>query len=199
VQRKPGLFFVAVVFLGTGLYMGCHTGPAFYDDSSYRAIEREADRNSAELAITGADIAVRAERIDNHAERVKSELDSLGAVIGGSGLTDPEKGALLRQVAVAQNENAALQGEVGTLREDAGRLNAQLAEEREIRAALSDEHDRREAAVAEVKEDLAVAKEKLAKVSGQRNLAMAIAAALALAVIGYIVIRVLRFFRVIPV
>jgi chromosome segregation ATPase len=193
------LFFVAVVFFGVGLFMGCHTGPSYREDSGYRAIEREADRNSADLAITGANIAAGVERINDQAERVESELDSLEAAIGGSSLADPEKCSLLRQVAVVQEEAAALRYEVGTLREDARRHTVQLEEQRSISAALSEEHDKREAARAEVKEDLAVTREKLAKVSGQRNLAIAIAAALALAVIGYIVIRVLRFLRIIPV
>jgi regulator of replication initiation timing len=199
VQGKSRLFFIALAWLACCLYMGCHSGPSFTDDAAYRAIEREADRNSAELAITGADIAAGVERVDSRAERVASELDSLGAAIGGSGLDDAEKSALLRQVAAAQEEAATLRCEAGRLREDTGHLNEQLAEQREIRAALSEEHDKREAVAAVVKEDLTVAKEKLAKVSGQWNLAVAIAAALALAIIGYIVIRVLRFLRVIPV
>jgi chromosome segregation ATPase len=199
VQGKQNLFNYFFVFFVALFFLGCRSGPSISDDSAYRAIERDADRNSADLAITGANIAARAERIDTQAERVAAELDSLGAAISGSTLGDPEKGALLGRVAAAQDEAAALHGEAGRLREDAGRLSAQLAEQRNINAALSEEHDRREAASAEVKEDLAVTKEKLAKVSGQRNLAVAIATALALAIIGYIVIRVLRFLRVIPV
>jgi chromosome segregation ATPase len=198
VQRKSGLFFLVVVFLSAGLYLGCHSGPSYHDDSGYRAIEREADRNNVELTVTGVDIAADVERLDSHAERVKSELDGLGVVILDSNLEDAEKSALFHQVAVAQREAEALRDEVGILREDAGRLNAQLAEQREISAALSDKHDKREAAGAEVKAELAVTKEKLVKVSGQRNLAVAVAIALALAIIGFIVIRVLRFLRIIP-
>jgi chromosome segregation ATPase len=179
--------------------MGCHSGPVFTDDAAYRAIEREADRNDAELAVTGADIAAGVERVDGRAERIQTGLENLEAAIGGSTLGDAEKSTLLGQVAIAREEAATMRGEIGVLREDAGRLNTRLAEQRDINAALSEEHGRREAAAAAVKEDLTVAKEKLAKVSGQRNLAVAIAAALALAIIGYIVIRVLRFLRVIPV
>jgi hypothetical protein len=148
VQRKSGLFFVAVVFLGAGLYMGCHSGPSYREDSGCRAIEREADRNSADLVITGANIAAGVERIDSRAERVKSGPDGIGAAILDSGLGDVEKSAPLCQVAVAQEEAAAMRCEAGRLSEDTGRLNEQLAEEREIRAALSEEHDRREAASA---------------------------------------------------
>jgi chromosome segregation ATPase len=198
-QGKQNLLSCLAIWLACGLFTGCHSGPAFTDDTSYRVIEREADRNSAELAITGAAIAADAERIEGHAARVASELDGLEAAIDGSSLGDTEKGPLLLRAATAQAEAVALAGEVVALRKDAALLNEQLAEEREIRAALSREHDRREAAAAEVKEDLAVAKEKLAKVSGQRNLAVVIAAVLALAIIGHIVIRVLRFFRVIPI
>jgi uncharacterized protein HemX len=78
-------------------------------------------------------------------------------------------------------------------------LNVQLARQREINAALSGEHDKREAAGAEVKEELTETKEKLAKAGGQRNLFLAIMIALALAIVGFIVIRVLRFLRIIPV
>jgi hypothetical protein len=179
--------------------VGCAAGPSYRGDESYRAIERKADRNSAELAVTGAAIAAGAERIEGHAERVVSELDGLEAAIGGSSLGDAEKGPLLLRADAAQAEAAALAVEAAALRKNAALLNGQLAEERKIRAALSQEHDRREAATAEAKENLAVAKEKLAKVSGQRNLAVLIAAALALAIIGHIVIRALRFLRIIPV
>jgi chromosome segregation ATPase len=199
-HEKPEKAFPCLAcLLACGLLMGCHSGPSFTDDGAYRAIERDAQRAEAGLAVTGADIAAGAERADSRAERVKSELDSLGAAISGSGLGDAEKGALSRQVAAAQEEAAALRYETGRLREGAARLNEQLAEEREIRAALSEEHGRREAAGAEVKEDLAATKGRLAKASGQRNLAVAIAAALALAIIGYIAFRVSRTFRVAPV
>jgi chromosome segregation ATPase len=193
------LFFAAVIIFNFGLYMGCHSGPSFHDDTAYRAIEREADRNSVELAITGADIAAEVERIDRQADRITGELAGIGTAIGNSGLADTEKGDLLRRVSAAQNEAGILRGQVETLQGDVDRLNLQLVRQRDIEAALSEEHGRREVAGAEVKEDLAATKEKLAKVSGQRNLAVAIAAALALAIIGVVVIRVLRFFRIIPV
>jgi hypothetical protein len=199
VQGKPRLFFIALAGLACGLYSGCHSGPIFTDDAAYRSIERDADRNSAELAVTGADIAAGVERIEGRAERVKSELDSLGAAIGGSGLTDPEKGALLRQVAIAQEENAALRGEVGRLREDTVRLNARLTEQREISAVLSGEHDRLEAVAAAVQIELGNTKEELAKVKGQRNLYLAILIAVCVGVLGYIAFRALQFLRIIPV
>jgi hypothetical protein len=199
VQRKPGLFFVASVFLGAGLSIGCHSGPSHREDSEYRAIEREADRNSADLAITGADIAVGAERIDGRAERVKSELNSLETAVGESTLPEREKSTLLLHTSTAREEAEALIHEVSLLWENARRLNDQLAEQRDINDALSAEHDKREAAVAAVNAELAVAREKLAKVSGKRNLAVVIAAVLALAIAGYIVIRALRFLRIIPV
>jgi hypothetical protein len=189
VQGKSRLFFIALTGLACGLYLGCHSGPVFTDDAAYRAIERDADRNSAELAVTGADIAAGVERIEGRAERVKSELDSLGVAIGGSGLTDPEKGALLRQVAAAQKETAALRCEVSSLREDAGHLNSQLAEEREIAAALSAEHDKREAAWAAVKAELEGTKEKLAKTKGQRNLCLAVLIAICAGALGCIAVR----------
>jgi hypothetical protein len=192
VQRKPGLFFVTVIFLSSAFYLGCHTGPSYREDSEYRAIERKADRNSIDLALTGSDIAAGVERIDGQTARVKSELDGIGAAILDSSLGDMEKGALLRQVAAAQKETAALRCEVTTLRKDAGRLNDQLVEQREINAALSAEHDRREAASAEVKAELA-------KVKGQRNLYLVILIAVCLGILGCIAFRVLRFLRIIPI
>ena len=199
MQRKPGLFFIALTWLACGLYLGCHSGPVFTDDATYRAIEREADRNSAELAVTGAGIAAGIEQVDAHAEQVQTSLENLTTMIDNSGLEDAEKSALLRQAAVAQGETAALRGEVGILREDAGRLNAQLAEQREISVALSVEHDKREAAAATVQTELEGTKEKLAKVKGRRNLYLAILIAVGIAVLGYAAFRVLRFLRVIPV
>jgi chromosome segregation ATPase len=198
-QGKQNLLPFLACWLVCGLFAGCHSGPVFTDDAAYRVIEREANRNSADLAVTGSAIAADAERIEGHAARVVSELDSLEAAIDGSSLGDAEKGPLLLRTATAQAEAAAVADDAAALRKEAALLNGQLAEEREINAALSADHDRRETAAAEVKEDLAVAKEKLAKVSGQRNLAVVIAAALALAIIGHIVIRVLRFLRIIPV
>jgi chromosome segregation ATPase len=199
VQGKPCLFFVAFAWLTCSLSLGCHSGPAFTDDTAYRTIERDAQRVETELAITGTDIAAGVERIDSRAERVKSELDSLGAAIGGSDLGDAEKSALLRQVAVAQEETAALRGEADTLRTDTMRLNEQLVEQRQINAALSAEHNRREAAAAAVRIELADTKEELAGAKGQRNLYLAILIAICIGVLAYIAFRVLRLFRVIPV
>ena len=199
MRSKQKIFFIPVAYLVALFCVGCHTGPSFRDDSAYRAIEREADRNSAELAVTGAGIAAGVERVDSHAERVESELDSLGVAIGGSSLGDVEKSALLRRVAVAQEEAAALRGEVGILREDTGRLNAQLAEQREISAALSAEHDKREAAASAVRIELEATKEELAEVKGRRNLYLVILIAVCTGILGYAAFRVLRFLRVIQV
>jgi hypothetical protein len=149
VQRKLDLLFVAVIFLAALLSLGCRGGPSFADDRTYRAIEREADRNSAGLAVTAADITAGVERIDDRAERVQLELDNLETAVRDSALADTEKESLLPRIAAAQKENAALRGEVDRLRGDSVRLTALLEEEREIRAALSEEHGRREAAAAE--------------------------------------------------
>jgi chromosome segregation ATPase len=199
VHRKP-VFFLAVVFLGIALATGCHSGPSYQTsgDADYRALEREGDRNSTGLAVTGAHIAADVERIDERAVRIRIELDSLETVIESMDLAASEKDALLSQVAVVRIEDTALAGEITGLRNDTERLNEQLKEQREINAALSAEHDRREAAGGEIKEELAATREKLAKVSGRRNLYLAIMIALALAIIGYIVIRVLRFLKIIP-
>jgi chromosome segregation ATPase len=199
VQRKSGLFFVIVIFLSAGFYLRCHTGPPYQEDSDYRAIERDADRNRINLALTGTDLADGVERIDRQTARIKSELEGLGVAIDGSGLEDSEKETLLTHVAVVQKETAALRCEVITLRKAAERLNNQLAEQREISATLSVEYDRREAAGTEVKVELEGTKEELAKVRGQRNLYLAIFIAVCLGILGYIAFRVLRFLRIIPV
>ncbi|MDR1410641.1 MAG: hypothetical protein LBI91_00380, partial [Spirochaetaceae bacterium] len=81
----------------------------------------------------------------------------------------------------------------------AGLLNARLERQREIGAALSEEHDRREAEAAALGAELAATREKLAKTAGQRNLFLVILIALGLAAAGYAVFRALRFLRVIPV
>jgi regulator of replication initiation timing len=198
VRRKPVLFFLAVVFLGSGI-LGCHSGPVYVNDSTYRTVEREAHRGETELSITGTTLVADVEKIDSQTGRVIEELSGVETAIIGSSLEDAEKSALLHQVSVAQAEASILTEQISNTRADVDRLNTQLARQWEINAALSVEHDTREAAGAEVKEELAVTKEKLVKVSGQRNLAVAIAVALALAIIGFIVIRVLRFLRIIPV
>ena len=201
-RRKPGLCFAAVVFLGLDLFlsMGCRSEPPYQaaGDTDYRAIEREAERNSSGLALTGAHIAADAGRIDERAARMRTELDSLEAVIESTDLAAPEKDVLLHRVAVIRTEDQALAEDITGLRKNTEQLNGQLKEQREINAALSIEHDKREAAGTEVKEELTVTREKLAKVSGQRNLALAIAIALALTILGAVAIRVLRVLRIIP-
>jgi hypothetical protein len=149
--------------------------------------------------VTGAEIAAGVGRIGRQADRTAEELSGLEGMIRGSSLGEADKSALLRHVSAAQAEAGVLAGEVARTGTDVERLNAQLARQREISAALSEEHDRREADGAAVKEELAVTKEKLAKTAGQRDLAIAVAAALALGVIGYAAIRVLRFLKIIPV
>jgi chromosome segregation ATPase len=178
---------------------GCQSKPIIIDDSPYRSIEREAKRTETELAITGADIADGIERIDHHAAQISADLDSLGAAISGSGLDDAEKEIILHQVAIVQQEAETLRDQVGVLRKDAGRLNDQLAEQRELNAALSTEHDRREAAGAAVKVELESTKEELAKVKGKRNLYLALLIAVCLGILGYIAFRILRVLRIIPV
>ncbi|MDR0586031.1 MAG: hypothetical protein LBG26_02205 [Treponema sp.] len=179
--------------------VGCHTGPSFHDDSEYRSVERDAKQAGTEIAITGTAIAADVDLVDEQAGRIVKELAGVETAISGSGLGEVEKSALLRQVSVAQAEAGVLAEQAAVTRVDVERLNVQLARQREINAALSGEHDKREAAGAEVKEELTETKEKLAKAGGQRNLFLAIMIALALAIVGFIVIRVLRFLRIIPV
>jgi hypothetical protein len=133
VQGKSHLYFIALAWLACGLYMGCHSGPSFTDDTAYRAIEREADRNSTELALTGADIAAHVERIDDRAARVQSELINLKTGIGESTLPGDEKSALLLHTSRAREESGALIQEVSQLRENTRRLNDQLVEQRKKR------------------------------------------------------------------
>ena len=197
MQRKPRLFFVGLIWFACGLYLGCHSGPVFTDGTAYRAIEREADRNSAELAVTGAGIAAGVERIDGYAERGVSELDNLGTAIDGSSLA--EKNALLRQVATARECMVAMSGEIGILRKDTGRLNAQLAEQRDINVALLAEQDRLEAAAAAVQIELGDMKEELAKVKGQRSTFSSILITAGVAVVLFIVFKVLRAIKIIPI
>jgi chromosome segregation ATPase len=185
--------------LAAVLCLGCHSGPVFTDGSAYRAIEREAEQNNASLAVTGANIAAVVDRIDSRAERVELELDNLEASIRDSGLTDTEKGTLLDLVAVVQEENTALRNEAAILREDAGRLNALLAEHREISAALSEEHDRMEAAALAVQIELGDTKEDLAKAKGQRNALQAILITAGIVIVLLIIFKALRTIKIIPI
>ncbi|MHB9292512.1 hypothetical protein Holit_01610 [Hollandina sp. SP2] len=113
-------------------------------------------------------------------------------------MEDSEKEALLHQVTEVQEAAVALSLEANILRKDAGRLNDQLAEQRELNAALSVEHDKREVAGAAVEEELEGMKEELAKVKGQRNLCLVILIAIFIGALGYIGFRVLRLLRIIP-
>jgi regulator of replication initiation timing len=98
---------------------------------------------------------------------------------------------MLHQVAIVQREAETLRDQVGVLRKDAGRLNDHLVEQRELNAALSVEHDRREATGAAVKAELEDTKEELAKVKGQRNRYLALLIVVCLGILGYIAFRVL--------
>jgi hypothetical protein len=201
VQGKPGLFFAVIVFLSFGLFMGCRSGPSYQasGDAAYRAIERDADRNSADLAATGAAIAAGAGAMEERAGRVAGGLSDVEGMIRASSLGEAEKGALLRHVAAAQAEGGALAAQAAGVKADAGLLASQLEQQREIAAALSAEHDRREAEAAALGEELADTREKLAKAAGRRDLYLVILIALGLAAAGYAVFRVLRLLRVIPV
>ena len=179
--------------------MGCRSGPVRLDDAAYRAIEREADRNASALAVTGAGIAAGVERIDGLAARVQSELDGLETAVGASTLPEEEKSALLLHASIAREEAGEMLHEVSVLRKDTGRLTERLAEQREIGAALSEEHDKREAAAGAVRLKLDAAKEELAKVKGRCVLYLAILIAVCIGVLGYIAFRALRFLRIIPV
>lgn len=199
MQGKSRLFSYLVFGLIVGLFMGCSTGPSFQDDSAYRATEREIQRTGAELAITGADISAGVDQIDQQASRVTEGLASIEAGITASSMGVDEKGIVLRQVAVTQGDAGILSEQVKTLHGDVDRLNAQLAHQRELGAALSEEHYKREAEGAKVKSELEEAHVKLAKTTGQRNLYLAIMIALAVGILAFIAIKVLRFLRVIPV
>jgi outer membrane PBP1 activator LpoA protein len=179
--------------------MGCHSGPVRFDDAAYRSVEREVDRNLSALAVTSVDIAAHAERIDDRAARVQSDLNNLETGIGESTLPGDEKSALLLHASRAREESGALIQEVSLLRENTLRLNDQLTEQREINAALSVEHDNRESAGAAVQMEAEKPKEKLTKVKRQRNICAVMLISGSIAVIGYIAFRVLRFLQIIPV
>lgn len=172
---------------------GCSSGPSFHNDSSYRSIERERQQGETELAVIGSSIAAEVDQIDHQAGRIVEKLSGVEAEITGSSLEDVEKIPLLRQVAEVQKESLILGEQVNNLRTDTELLNIQLAHQREINTALSAEHDRREAASAEVKEELSTTRENLKKVSSQRNIASVLAIVLAMVIIGAIVIRMFRF------
>jgi hypothetical protein len=165
--------------------MGCHSGPVRLDDAAYRVVEREADRNLSTLAVTGADLAARVDRIDDRAARVQSDLDNLETGIGESTLPGEKKSALLLHASRVREESGALIQEVSLLRENTLSLNDQLAEQREINAALSVEHDNREAAGAAVKAELG-------KVKGQRNLCAALLSSIAVIILCYTGFKIYR-------
>jgi hypothetical protein len=197
VQRKSALFFV-ITFLGLLLIMGCRSGPVYTADAEYRDIERESQQAGTALAITGAEIALGVDQIDQRAARVAEGLAGIEAAISGSSLADEEKGSLLRQVTIAQGEAGLLSNQVTVLHSDAERLNAQLARQRVLEAVLSEEHGRREAAAAGVQSELEETRLKLEKTAGQRNLYLVIMIILAVGILGFIAVKVLRFLRVIP-
>jgi hypothetical protein len=175
--------------------MGCHSGPVFADDSTYRTIEREADRAGTELAMTGAKIITLAVDISDRAAGIDAGLASLGQAIE-AGDDGP---ALLDKLAAARREVLELTGEAAALQETAVRLDAQLAEQRLLSAALSAEHDRREVEAAGIAGELAGARLEEEKWRRKASIRMVVVVALVVAIAGYIAFRVLRFLRIIPV
>jgi chromosome segregation ATPase len=175
--------------------MGCHSGPVFAGDTAYRAIEREADRAGTELAMTGAEIVTLAGNISDRADRIDAGLANLGQAIEAG----DDKAALLDKVAATDGEVLKLTEEAAVLQETAARLDAQLAEQRLLSAALSAEHDRREHEAAGIAGELAGARLQEEMWRRKAAVRLAVIVALAAAIAGYIAFQVLRFLRIIPV
>jgi hypothetical protein len=196
VQGKSRLLFIALIWLVCSLYLGCHSGPVFTDDAAYRDIERDARQTESALAVTAAGITAGLTEAVGNGRGVQAGLEDLETVIAKTDMAEDDKTGLLNLASGALAGARELNSRLDKLQEYAGDLNGQLAEQRQISAALSAEHDRREAAGAAVKAELAGKKEELAMVKGQRNLYLAILIAVCISVLAYIAFQILRFLRI---
>jgi hypothetical protein len=179
------LVFCIAVFLGGCTTMGTPITPP-PGALEYREVQSEIQRQQVELAITGTTIEADSRDI----------VEGLTSVETALAVPEYDRDALLNQVrglrVVAEKHQT-----------DAENLNWQLGRERESNSRLGAIFDEREEmwqkALSERDAENATLKIANAKITGQRNLAFVIAIALAVVIIGYVVIRVLRLLRIIPV
>jgi hypothetical protein len=128
--------------------MGCQSSGAITDDSAYRSVERQANQNITDIAVTGERIVADTERIEKHADTVQSAIDGIQKAITTAVIPAAEKRILLNHTTSAQDATEALIRETDVLRKDVEKLNNQLTEQREINTALAEAHDEREATMA---------------------------------------------------
>jgi hypothetical protein len=181
-----GLFFFAAIFLGGCTTMRNPVASPSTGALEYRETQAKIQDRQTELAVTGVKIE----------EGSRDIADGLAAVETALSLPDYDREDLLNQVrdlrVVAEKHQA-----------DTETLNRQLAAGREATRRQGDLFDQHEEAwqkaVSERESENAALKIDNAKITGQRNLLRVISIALALVIIGYVIIRVLRFLRIIPV
>ena len=159
--------------------------------SEYREAQAEIRQQQTELAITGTKIEAESRGITGDIARLE---ESIAAAPPDFGETDR-----LAWLSQAQ----ALRERAEDHQADAERLNRQLAEEREMTRHQGELFDKQEEAwqraLSEREAENTALRVENKKITGQRNMTLVIAVSLALAIIGFIVIRILRFLRIIPV
>ena len=184
------LIALAVLWFG-----GCTTvrpaAPLVPGTAEYRETQAEIRQQQTELAITGTKIEAESRGITGDIARLE---ESIAAAPPDFGETDR-----LAWLSQAQALRERAEGHQA----DAERLNRQLAGERETTRRQGELFDRQEEAwqraLSEREAENTALRVENKKITGQRNMTLVIAVSLALAIIGFIVIRILRFLRIIPV
>jgi hypothetical protein len=187
---------VVVIALAVLWFGGCTTvrpvsPPPSPIAAEYRAAQAEIRQQQTELAITGTKIEAESREISRHIARLE---ESIAAAPPDFGETD--RLAWLSQAQALRERAEGHQAETE-------KLNRQLADERETTRRQGELFDRQEEAwqraLSEREAENTALRVENKKITGQRNMTLVIAVSLALAIIGFIVIRILRFFRIIPV
>ena len=191
MSGRAVLITLAVLWLG-----GCTTMRPTAPSPSpiaaeYREAQAEIRQQQTELAITGTKIEAESRGIAGDIARLE---ESIAAAPPEFGETDR-----LAWLSQAQALRARAEGHQA----ETEKLNRQLAGERETARRQGELFDRQEdawqRALSEREAENAALRVESKKITGQRNMTLVIAIALALAIIGYAVIRILRFLRIIPV
>jgi hypothetical protein len=188
--RQAILFFGAlIVFIGCTTTVKSVASPP--GALEYREAQAEIRQQQAELAVTGVKIAEGSQSITEGILRLEESI--------AHAPQDPGEADRLNWLSQVQGLRARAEEHQA----ETERLNRQLAEERETTRRQVEIFEQRESAwqtaVSDRDTENTALKIDNAKISGQRNMTFVIAIALALVIVGYIVIRVLRFLRIIPV
>ena len=181
-----GLKFQKIVlaFIFAALFISCKTidgrAETGKNAAEYREIENELQRRQIDLAVAGEKLESESREMAEDIARLEK---SLSAIAPDSGLAEQMRG---------------LKARAEKLQTEAENLNRQLAAERETNSALAAKFNDYEADQNKALAELAAVKSDNKKMEGQRNTLLAIIITAILAIAVFVIIKVLRVFKVLP-